>query len=168
MLESNGENKAKISKLQREFQWFIYLCFPGLCTVIVFVHSAYSLQILRLQHGENIDGLRNKLQHIIKVKVVLLSIRHLRLHEALTFFYNTSHWLWLWTCGWKLPSLFCFPLSLKWGRRVGRRGAKEMWGEWGNSQYLNHMEQVFLFFACVLQQILHMSIHRSYINCIHS
>lgn len=153
--------------MQREFQWFIYLCFPGHCTVIVFVHSAYSLQILRLQQGENIDGLRNKLQHITKVKVVLLSIRHLRLHEALTFCYNTSHWLWLWTCRWKLLSLL-LPFELEVGKERRKKGVKDMWGEWQNSQFLNHTEQVSLFFACVLQQILHMSIHRAYINCIHS
>lgn len=37
MLESNGENRAKIWKLQWEFQWFTSLFFPAPPVVIIFV-----------------------------------------------------------------------------------------------------------------------------------
>lgn len=110
---------AKIWKLQREFQWFISLSFPVHCVVIIFVCSPSSLQLLRLEQGENIDGSKIKLWRIIKVKVVLLSMTCLGLQEALTFSYNAGHWLCLWTCGWKLLSLFCFLLA---GMEEGLQG----------------------------------------------
>lgn len=54
--------------------------------VIIFVHSHYSSQLLRREYR----WFENQIISIVKVKVALLSIRHLELHEALTLSYNVS------------------------------------------------------------------------------
>lgn len=134
---------AKIWKLQWEFQWFISLSFPVPCVVIIFVCSPSSLQLLRLEQGENIDGSKIKLWHIIKVKVVLLSMTCLGLQEALTLSYNAGHWLCLWTCGWKLSSLFCFILAggRAAGADEGYGGTPSIWVIWNKlfcSSYVSY------------------------------